>query len=256
MITREAFGIDARDSKIGWSRDIKPVPKSGRVLFADIGNLTTVEHTGARHIDLADDKAQQMLNASDVKPIDPEDFRGAIWSWGKEIFLAPNQPPPEPTGWIGAYINDFPGSNSAAYYSASDGALCCVADTRYPSSQNEWDKLNETALAYYVGRLPAGTKLRAEVKMLAKNQYRYATGGFANVRGWRNGWFGDSEYHQYANFQSGPNSTEYVSRSEEFTVLAGWEDIWVTCEVLSNNCRYSPGDKNITYYKDYKISLA
>ncbi len=257
MITRASFGRQLRDSEIGWSRDIKPVPKSGRVLFADIGNLTTVEHSGAQHIDLADDKAQQMLNTKGVKPIDPEDFRGAIWCWGRDLSLEPDQPPPPPTAWVAAFINDFSGSRSQAFYDGGKDALCLVADTRTPAGQYEWDVYNETAAAYYVGRIPAGTKLKAEVSMLPKNEDRYGTGGFANIRGWNAGWFGNDDYHQYLNFRTPQQGRdEFVYRSGEFTVLSGWEDIWVTCEVMSNDCRYSPNDRRTTWFKDYRISLA
>ena len=258
MITRQALGAQLRDSMIGWSRDIKPVPKKGRVLFSDIGNLTTVEHSGAKYIDLADDKAQQMINTKDVKPIDPEDFRGAIWSWGRELILEPDQPPPEPTSWIAAYINDFPGSRSRATYDADKDAIYLVADTRTPASQYEWDVSNETAAAYYVGRLPAGTKLKVEVSMLPKNEERYSSGGKANVRGWSDGWFGNDDYHEYVTLYSGQssNSMEFRTQTAEFTVLRGWEDIWVTCQVRSNSARYSPGERNTTWFKDYRISLA
>jgi hypothetical protein len=257
VITAKSFEKQLRSEYIGWSKEIKPVPKSGRVLFADIGNLTNSEHSGAEYIDLADDKAQQMLNTKGVKPIDPEDFRGAIWSWGRDLSLEPNQPPPEPTSWIAAFINDFSGSRSQAYYDASTDALCLVADTRTPAGQYEWNVYNETAAAYYVGRIPAGTKLKAEVSMLPKNDYRYGTGGVANIRGWSDGWFGNDDYHQYLNLRTPrAGDNEFVYRSGEFTVLKGWEDIWVTCEVLSNNCRYNPRDRVTTYYKDYKISLA
>ena len=83
-ISKEAFGVTRSDFD-GWSRLVKPVPKTGRIKFADIGNLTIREHEGSKDVDLSSDIAQQMIGKQGVKPIDPKDFRGAVWGMGTNL---------------------------------------------------------------------------------------------------------------------------------------------------------------------------
>jgi hypothetical protein len=251
-IVKESVRVDLQ--YVGSYADIKPVPKSGKILLSDIGNLTLREHTGAKNVDLTDDLCQQMIGEQNKKPIDPQDFRGAIWRGGKKVDFTDYAPPPPPDTWFCAYLNDVAGSGSSAAWDTSENALKLVADVRDGNSQANWGVLNETAAIYYVGRLPAGTNLRAQVAIKSSNQDRYGTPAIARVRGWADGWFGgDQDYHTYHQFTAAPGSG-WVEMETTFTVLRGWEDIWVTCEVLSNDPRYAKGDMNVGHYRDFSIS--
>lgn len=253
-VTRANLGSQLRSPSIGWSAAIEPVPASGRLRFAQIGNLARLSHEGARAIDLADPNLQQMINKEDKKPISAEDFKGAIWAWGKKINQGEDLPPPKPDEWMCGYIKDFAGSRSSAAFNEAEQALQLIADTRSDAQAN-WGKYNETALVYYVGKIPAGTKIRAEVTIACRNQEPYGVPVYANVRGWQNGWF-DGDWHEYLSFSKNPRYSDYEDKSGEFVVLDSFSDIWVTCEVRSNEPRYSAGEMNIGLFKNWKLSLA
>lgn len=242
---------------VGTYYEVKPVPLSGKILFRDIGNLAAIGHTGAADVDLNDPAILQMLGEKDpIKPIDPKDFRGAIWGAGTKVDWTDYIPPTPPDTWFAALLNSFPGDNSSCVYDAGQGAMRLQADVR-DTVQSNWNKFNEVACIYYVGRLPAGTKLKAQVAMKSANQDKYGRAIEANVRGWKDGWFGgDQSYHTYLSFSKNRSDNEYAEKSGTFTVIEPWQDIWVTCEVTSNNPRYAKGDQNIGYFRDYKISLA
>lgn len=240
---------------VGWSKEIKPVPKSGKINFSDIGNLAVLNHSGAMNISLRNDGLQQMIAEQGKEPIDPADFRGAIWCGGKEIVRGENLPPPNPNEWNFALENNFPGSRSQANWDESEGAMRLVADTRSGDNQLDWNKKNATVLVYYVGRFAAGTRIKAEVTLKNRNQEPYGEVIHAHVRGWENGWH-NGIYHEYADFEKNPRYMDYEEKSAEFTVLSGYPDIWVTCEVESNSPRYSEGKQNIGFFKDWKLSLA
>ena len=253
-LTRASLGRQLRSADIGWSAAIDPVPKTGRVRFSQIGNLARVQHTGAKNIDLTNTKLQQMIGEESKRPIGPGDFKGAIWSWGKTVTYGDNLPPPRPDEWMSGYINEFPGSRSLAAFNVTEQAMDLTADTRSGAQEN-WGKYNESALVYYVGRLPAGTKVRAQVSMRSLNQEPYGKPIYANVRGWRNGWF-DDDFYQYVSFSTTARGPDYENKSGEFTVTEEYSDIWVTCEVVSNDPRYSAGKMNQGFFKDWKLSLA
>lgn len=245
---------------VGTYYEVKPVPLSGKIMFRDIGNLAATDHTGATDVDLTDPAILQMIGEKDpIKPVDPKDFRGAIWGQGTKIDFAEYQPPPPPDTWFAAFLDTFPGDTSSVTYDAGEDALLLIADVRDESYQN-WGIRNEAAAIYYVGRFPAGTKLKASVKLKARNDDRYGSAIVANVRGWKDGWFGGDEgYFTYRSFSrnSSRYNTDYQLYEQSFTVLAGWEDVWVTCEVLSNDPQYANGyEKNRGWFKDYRISLA
>jgi hypothetical protein len=256
-INTKSLGSRVDLQYVGTYAEIKPVPKAGKIMFSDIGNLTLQEHTGAKNIDLTDPLALQMIGKSEEqKPVDPKDFRGAVWGMGGKIDFTEYQPPPPPDTWFCAFLNDVEGSRSSVVYNKNSKALQLTADVRDGDYQINWGKLNETAAIYYVGRVPAGTKLKAQVSMLSRNQNPYGVAIKAIVRGWKEGWFGgDQSFHEYKEFQKNARYNEYSDFTHEFTVLKGWEDIWVTCEVLSNDPRYG-NDMNIGFFKNWKISLA
>lgn len=245
---------------VGTYYEVRPVPLSGKIMFRDIGNLAVDGHTGAMDVDLTDPAVLQMIGEKNpIKPVDPKDFRGAIWGQGTKIDFTDYQPPPPPDTWFAAFLNTFPGDTSSVTYDASEDALLLIADVRDEYQQN-WGKRNESAAIYYVGRFPAGTKLKASVKLKARNDDTYGAEIVANIRGWKEGWFGgDESYHTYRSFSRNSSrfNDDYQLYEQTFTVLAGWEDVWVTCEVLSNDPRYANGhEKNRGWYKDYRISLA
>ena len=61
MLTRQNLGAQLRAANLGWSAAIEPVPKTGRVRFNQIGNLSNLRHTGEPGIDLSKQKYQQMI---------------------------------------------------------------------------------------------------------------------------------------------------------------------------------------------------
>lgn len=158
---------------VGTYYEVKPVPLSGKILFRDIGNLAAIGHKGAMDVDIADPAILQMIGEKDpIKPVDPKDFRGAIWGAGTKVDWTDYIPPTPPDTWFAALLNTFPGDSSSCVYDAGQGAMRLQADVR-DTVQSNWNKFNEVACIYYVGRLPAGTKLKAQVAMKSANQDRY-----------------------------------------------------------------------------------
>lgn len=262
-LSRRAFGRQLRDADIGWSRDITAVPKSGRVRFSDIGNLSELEHAGAKGVDLASIKYQQMLGRLEAeKPIDPIEWRGAIYAMGNptKINSEPEQPPPNPDAWMSGRIQPFPGSRSGADIDDEQNAIRIFTDT--PS----WNmQPTATACIYYVGKLPAGTKLKVGVELTGRNQERWGQPIVASFRGWPAGWFGnetgqgvDIDYANFVQFKrftsQGPG--EWREYEAEIEITPGFEDLWVAVECRSNESGIEQGKLNIGYFRGIKIELA
>ena len=262
-IGRRAFGRQLRDALVGWSRDIKPVPKSGRARFDDIGNLSVVEHTGAKNVDLSSIKFQQMLGRLEAeKPIDPIEWRGAVYAMGKPTKLnrGDGQPPPDPDAWMVGYIQPFQGSRSTADIDNEQDAIRIVTDT---AGYNELP--TATACVYYVGRLPVGTKLKVSVELTGRNQERWGQPIVCSFRGWPAGWFGSEtgqgegvDYNNYIQFRrrtsQGPG--QWQSYDTQIEIVEGFEDLWVAVECRSNDAGKDEGKLNIGYFRGIKIELA
>lgn len=251
-ITRSALGPQLRTAQIGWSRDLKPVPKSGRIRFDDIGNLSEYEHTGATNIDLSDIQRQSVIGEKDKKPIDPADYRGAIWAMGYRINRGENQPPPNIDSWMLGLINQFSGSRSNGIHDQNEEALYLQCDT----NSYYYAPKSNTVLVYYAGKIPAGTAIKVTGQVRADNTYRYGEGVYSQVRGWPNGWFGEGDYTNYVQNYQRRTRGEYIDVEEEFTVRAGYEDIWVAFECQSNDPKYNGGDLNRGYWRNWKLELA
>jgi hypothetical protein len=262
-VTRESIGAQLRDSMIGWSRDIKPVPKSGRIRFDDIGNLSVIEHAGAKNVGLEDMKFQQMLGNVEIeKPIDILSWRGAIYAMGKptKINSGVDQSPPDPDAWMMGIIQPFAGSRSTADIDSEDNAIRIVADTP------DWNvQATSTACVYYVGRLPVGTKLKVSVELTGRNQERWGQPIVCSFRGWPAGWFGNQtgqgegvDYNNYIQFSrrtsQGPG--EWQSYDTQIEIVEGFEDLWVAVECRSNEAGRDEGKLNIGYFRGIKIELA
>lgn len=265
-IARRALGRQLRDSMVGWSRDIKPVPKSGRTRFDDIGNLSVIEHANAKNIDLAEMKFQQMLGnlkADEAeKPIDPARWRGAIYAMGKptKINRGDDQPPPNPDEWMSGVIQPFAGSRSYVDIDDELKAIRVIADT---PTWNE--RPTSTAAVYYVGRLPVGTVLRVKVELTGRNQERWGQPIVCSFRGWPAGWFGNEtgqgegvDYNNYMQFSrrtaEGPG--KWQSYEAKIEIVEGFEDLWVAVECRSNDSGKDEGKLNIGYFRRIKIELA
>lgn len=264
LVTRKSIGAQLRESMVGWSRDIKPVPKSGRrIRFDDIGNLSVIEHTGAKNVDLAGMKFQQMLGNVEIeKPIDILSWRGAVYAMGKptKITSGVDQSPPDPDAWMTAVVQPFDGSRSTADIDDEDNAIRIVADT--PDSN---EPPTSTACVYYVGKLPAGTKLKVSVELTGRNEERWGQPIFCSFRGWPAGWFGNEtgqgegvDYINYIQFSrrtsQGPG--EWQSYYAQIEIVEGFEDLWVAVECRSNESGREEGKLNIGYFREIKIELA
>ena len=262
-LSRRTLGRQLRDAMIGWSRDIKPVPKSGRTRFDDIGNLSVIEHAGAKNVDLSSIKFQQMLGRLEAeKPIDPIEWRGAIYAMGNptKINIEPDQPPPNPDEWMAGFIQPFAGSRSTADIDSDDNAIRIVTDTP------DWNELpTNTACVYYVGRLPVGTKLKVSVELTGRNQERWGQPIVCSFRGWPSGWFGNEtgqgegvDYNNYIQFtrrtSQGPG--KWQSYDTQIEIVEGFEYLWVAVECRSNDSGKDEGKLNIGYFRGIKIELA
>ena len=80
--------------------------------------------------------------------------------------------------------------------------------------------------------------------------YRYGEGVYSQVRGWPNGWFGEGDYTNYVQNYQRRTRDKYIDVEEEFTVRAGYEDIWVAFECQSNDPKYNGGDLNRGYWRN------
>jgi hypothetical protein len=242
---------------VGWSADIAPVPKTGRIRFSQIGNLSKFEHGGERNIDLSDQKYQQMIgNLSSVTPIDPEAWRGAIWHMGTKINRGVDQPPPHPDAWMEGFINLWDGSKAGTDYDVEKQAMFVQAHS--PAAGRML-----TALIYYVGKVPAGTKVKVACDLRAQNDHEYGEPVYLHTRGWSNGWFGTNtggseDFKQYATFQlsTARGYGEWFAYEEEFEVLDGFQDVWVALEVTSNDPARYPGSLNMGWARDLSLKLA
>lgn len=261
MLSRSALGKQLRSANIGWSADITPVPKTGRVRFSQIGNLANIRHSGEKNIDLSQQKYQQMLgNDAPVKPIDPEAWRGVIWYMGKNINKGEELPPPNPDSWNEGFVNNWNGSLSSTVYDEPKNALFAQAQT----PPNTGDPRTFTALIYYVGKMPVDTKVKVSCEIAAQNEDRYSYPVYLHTRGWSDGWFsGDGienteDYFEYLKFErnSAIDFGAFKPFEEEFTVKSGAQDIWVAFEVGSNDPYETPNNFNMGWVRNLKIELA
>lgn len=259
MLTRQNLGAQLRTANLGWSAAIEPVPKTGRVRFNQIGNLSNVRHTGEPGIDLSKQKYQQMIgNLTPVTPIDPAAWRGAIWYMGTNINRGPDQPPPNPDSWSEQYVRRWDGAISSTDYDAEKNAMFVQAQS--PDAGGE---LTSTALVYYVGKLPVGTRVKVSCELRGQNDERYQEPLSLYVRGWPNGWFGTDpnaavqhyEYFEFKHFTA-QGYGRWYEYDDEFDVIAGYQDVWLALEVTCNDPSRYPRSINPGWMRNLKVELA
>lgn len=252
LVTRESIGAQLRDSMIGWSRDVKPVPKEGKVRLDDIGNLSVIEHSGAVNVDLSGERFQQMIgNIEPVKPIGADAWRGALYGMGIKFNEGNDQPPPEPDAWMVSYEDEPATTLTKVNFDEGEQAIYMQTETNnYISTR--------TRCIYYVGRLAEGTKLKCEVEIKAANTYWFGEPVSCKFLGWRNGWFSGNDYWEYKVFSrdNRDGANVWAKYEEEIEIRPEYQDFWIMCEARSNSAIDQGGSINKGWFKGIKVSLA
>ena len=259
MLTRQNLGAQLRAANLGWSAAIEPVPKTGRVRFNQIGNLSNLRHTGEPGIDLSKQKYQQMIgNLTPVTPIDPAAWRGAIWYMGTKINKGLDQPPPNPDSWSEQFIRLWDGALSSTTYDEEKNAMFVQSQT-----PDAYTQVTSTALVYYVGKIPAGTRVKVSCDLRGQNDNQYGQPLYLHVRGWPNGWFGTDpnaavQHKQYLTFQhsTAKGYGKWFDYADEFDVMSEYQDVWLALEVTCNDPSRYPRSFNMGWVRNLKVELA
>ena len=229
------------EQQLGFSRDINPCPKSGRITFKQIGDLIGQEGD----IDCDDEelmicreppvtgdlgKNDKPLRKQSEAGNDPSDFYNACWGHNYDFIrgypLGPNpvgrfcemfsDPQPEGYGERGVQIKTY--EDGGEYFRLY----------AYTSDKNWQGDFVEKAtyLVSYVGRFAPNTKLTIYF------EYNGDAGDWTNptpsfsLRGWSDGWY-QGETKEYISTGLRTNDRYWSVFEQEFTVDSVHRDIWI-----------------------------
>jgi len=252
------------DQQLGFSREIEPCPKSGRINFKQIGELvgqkSGVDCDDAELLICRKPPVTEELGYN-KKPIrkqaeasnDPSDFYSACWGHDYEFVrgypLGPNpigkfceifsDPQPEGYSERGVQVKTY--DDGGEYFRL----YAYTTDKDWQGNFLE----RATYLVSYVGRFKGNTKLTIYFEYNGDaNSWENPSPSLA-VRGWTDGWFkGDSKDYIDTNLRT--RDRYWSVFEQEITVDAIHRDIWIAFQ--QNTSTVKPNYENL-YVRNVQI---